>query len=78
METADNLCFRRFNLSNIKQKQSSEWTKWHKNIVRRAQKATAHVTVKQGSPTILRFIMCRMESRDIILNVFSLSYLWEN
>jgi hypothetical protein len=52
--------------------------RWHRNIVRTAQTVKAHVIVIQGIPRIIRFIMRRMASMDIILNVFSLSYLWEN
>lgn len=52
--------------------------RWHRNIVRTAQTVTAHVIVNQGIPTLVRFIVGRMASMDIILNVFSLSYLWEN
>jgi hypothetical protein len=51
--------------------------RWHRNIFRTAQTVTAHIIVNQGIPTILRFIMCKMASMDVILNVFSLSYLWE-
>ena len=52
--------------------------RWRRSIVRTAQTVTAHVIVIQEIPRIIRFIMCRMASMDIILNVFSLSCLWEN
>lgn len=52
--------------------------RWHRNIVRAAQEVTANAAVNQRIPTILFFVTFRMTSMGVILNVFSLSYLWEN